>query len=116
MLNKLSVSQKIYFILTIFILLNITFLSLKPQTTVEGSLDTSWIRHILAYAVLTFCLFKTIKNKNISLIFAGAYGFVMEFLQGFVPTRVPSISDGLINILGSFIILIFLQLTNKNVN
>lgn len=90
------------------VLLIITYFSLRVSSDV--SLPTNdKVGHFLAYTVLSYTILlicDTNNRKWIGIIFSICYGFLMEFLQGFVPGRDPSILDMIANSFGALIGLI----------
>ena len=85
------------------VLIGIGVLSLMPPSSgIELGEHDKW-NHFIAYLVLSlnWCL---IKNKRtfffLGLLLCGCYGLSLEYLQGFVPSRVPSLLDASANIGG----------------
>ena len=83
-----------------FVLVGIGILSLLPPSSgIELGEHDKW-NHFIAYLILAlnWCF---IKNKRgfffLGLLFCGCYGLSLEYLQGFVPGRVPSWLDALAN-------------------
>jgi len=98
-------------ILTVLYLILLTYLCLRegraPDPTEPKILQILWpnVAHIPAYTILTYCLFQSFSSLNPKIKigifgFAFSYGVLIEFLQGFVPYRYPSLSDVFLNLLG----------------
>ncbi len=94
------------------ILVIITYYSLRLPS--DGSLPTNdKVGHFLAYSALSFNLLllcNSTKQKVLGISFAIAYGLLMEFCQGLVPGRDPSVYDMIANSTGVLIgfVLVFL--------
>lgn len=87
------------------VLLIITYFSLRVSSDVTLPTNDK-VGHFLAYTVLSYTILlicDTNKRKWIGIIFSICYGFLMEFLQGFVPGRDPSILDMIANSFGALI-------------
>ncbi|MEG6550211.1 VanZ family protein [Desulfocurvibacter africanus] len=80
------------------------WLSLQPPS--ESALavrHADKLYHFLGYALLGLLgilSFTTSAAKRRVLLFTLAFGVAMEFLQGFVPGRMPSFWDGVANTAG----------------
>lgn len=109
--------MKIIKVITIFILIVITYYSLKPPTT--HNLPTNdKLGHFLAYSTLSFhllLLYSTKKNRILAILFAVSYGLLMELIQGFIPGRQSSFYDILANTSGVAIGLIIISLFKKQI-
>ena len=106
--------MKIIKFLVVLILIVITYYSLKTPTGNNDLPMNDKIGHCLAYASLSFHLMllsNSIKNKIFGLFFAICYSLLMEYLQGFIPNRTPSMYDMIANttgvLVGFFIIYFF---------
>ena len=92
--------------------LNITFISLligiavlsliPPSSGIElGPYDK--LNHLLAYYILSLnlgLLSLSVKKWIIAAMMCVLYGVLIEFFQGFVPGRDPSVFDAVVNALG----------------
>ena len=95
--------NKLYILSFAVVLTGIGVLSLMPPSSgIELGEHDKW-NHFIAYLVLSlnWCM---IENKSkvffIGLLFCGCYGLTLEYLQGFVPGRLPSLLDALANLGG----------------
>ena len=95
--------NKLYILSFVVVLTGIGVLSLMPPISgIELGEHDKW-NHFIAYLVLSlnWCM---IENKPkvffVGLLFCGGYGLSLEYLQGFVPGRLPSSLDALANIGG----------------
>lgn len=78
--------------------------SLRPQPEIPGDFwQADKVYHLLAYAWLgmlgNLSLIASAAKRR-ALLFTLAFSVAMEFLQGFVPGRMPSIWDGVANAAG----------------
>ncbi|MEM7336598.1 MAG: VanZ family protein [Chloroflexota bacterium] len=97
--NLRLAKQGVFFIYAIVIIL-LSLLPTEPEIKVVG-----WdkIGHFSAYLVMSLLGLLTFSSKNgrISiLVVIISLGFILEWLQGFVPGRDTSLIDGLANSLG----------------
>ena len=87
------------------ILVIITYYSLRLPG--DESLPTNdKVGHFLAYSALSFNLLllcNSTKQKILGISFAIGYGLLMEFCQGLVPGRDPSVYDMIANSTGVLI-------------
>ncbi|MBI1836928.1 MAG: VanZ family protein [Flavobacteriia bacterium] len=94
------------------ILIVITYYSLRLPS--DESLPTNdKVGHFLAYASLSFNLLLLCKNgiqTIYALLFSISYGLFMEFCQGFIPSRDPSLYDMIANSTGVLIGFILMKL------
>ena len=100
---KLTKNLRCFIFLTI--LISIGVLSLLPPEEVELG-DSDKLSHCIAYLVLmvSFGYWKGDFQDTWRRIFVIiSYGVLLEFLQGFVPGRVPSLYDGIANSIGVLI-------------
>lgn len=69
------------------------------------------LAHIPAYALLTLLLVYATAARSLvwAFIAACSYGVFNEWLQHFVPERMTSITDMLLNAIGAFTVLYFLR-------
>ena len=97
--------ERLFFLSFLGVLIGITVLSVLPPKQVElGSQDK--IGHFIAYAalMLSFGLWKSeFRIQLIGCFCFCVYGIFMEWVQGFVPGRVPSLLDIVANVIGLFI-------------
>ena len=94
--------SKIWYYVTLAVLLGITILSLLPPKSGVEIQSNDKINHFVAYAVLSFCSLTSAQGKRFwrILLLCIAYGIFMELAQGFVPGREQSLYDALANSLG----------------
>jgi VanZ family protein len=92
----------------------IFILSSIPDTGETGDLGATIspqlqnLLHIPAYGLLALLWLLTLKTRGMAwrrslgaaFVLATAYGIGMEIFQGWIPGRVPSVSDALFNVLG----------------
>ena len=95
--------NKLFILSFSIVIIGIGILSLIPPSSgIEMGEHDKW-NHFIAYLVLSlnWCL---IKNKRtfffLGLLLCGFYGLSLEYLQGCVPGRVPSLLDASANIGG----------------
>jgi VanZ family protein len=95
--------NKLFILSFSIVFIGIGILSLIPPSSgIELGEHDKW-NHFIAYLVLSlnWCL---IKNKRtfffLGLLLCGCYGLSLEYLQGFIPGRVPSLLDTSANIGG----------------
>ena len=95
--------NKLFILSFSVVFIGIGILSLIPPSSgIELGEHDKW-NHFIAYLVLSlnWCL---IKNKRtvffLGLLLCVCYGLSLEYLQGFVPGRVPSFLDAAANIGG----------------
>ena len=97
------------------IIIGIFYLSLSPNETLTVGNDK--ISHFIAYVCLMLNIgliaFPIKRKVIIGAIFAILMGFIIEFLQYFVPGRFMSIEDGYANSLGVFLGLLLTLLLGK---
>jgi len=111
-LNKIS-----WFFLTVVYMLVLIYVSTRPATTGHTPSTAEQVAHNLchipAYAILFFLLihcftafdfFAQISAMSISILF-GAFN---EFLQSFIPSRMASLSDIILNAVGVGLMLWFM--------
>jgi VanZ family protein len=91
----------------------ITFFSLSPKVPVPSVVK--WqdkLEHIVAFGILAIFLCRSFSPNTefsiadriiLSTLILASYGSLDEFLQGFIPTRDPSILDLMADILGAFL-------------
>ena len=95
--------NKLYILSFSFVFIGIGILSLIPPSSgIELGEHDKW-NHFMAYLVLSlnWCLIKNKRNLFfLGLLLCGFYGLSLEYLQGFVPGRVPSLLDASANIVG----------------
>lgn len=92
----LSVSLILFFI-------GIAILSLLPPKSIEKIGEHDKINHFIAYSVLSLnvgLVVKRIKTYLFYLPLLIGYGLLLEYVQGFVPGRQPSLLDVLANSIG----------------
>ncbi|MEG6549521.1 VanZ family protein [Desulfocurvibacter africanus] len=80
------------------------WLSLQPQPEFPVEFwNADKVYHLLGYAwlgLLGILSFTTSAAKRRALLFTLTFSIAMEFLQGFVPGRMPSFWDGVANAAG----------------
>ena len=95
--------NKLFILSFLFVFIGIGILSLIPPSSgIELGEHDKW-NHFMAYLVLSlnWCLIKSSsKLFFVGLLLCGCYGLSLEYLQGFVPGRVPSLLDASANIGG----------------
>ncbi|WP_462410370.1 VanZ family protein [Neobacillus sp. Marseille-QA0830] len=73
--------------------------------------------HFLAFGILAFLLFKSLEAKRFSYILAWGmtsfYAMTDEYHQSFMPGRVASFRDVLIDSFGAFILLTIIYFVNR---
>jgi VanZ family protein len=95
--------NRVFKITFITLLIGITVLSLIPPSSgIElGAYDK--LNHLIAYYILSLnlgMLSLSIKKWIIAALMCVFYGVLIEFFQGFVPGRDPSVFDAVVNALG----------------
>lgn len=106
MIFSLSFLKKIAFLAA---LLAIAWASLVPQETRPQTGFWDGWEHLAAYFVLGVAGLMAYPAQKYRLFIVGgiiAYGIVLEFLQGFLPGRVPGFIDALANGIGAIAALI----------
>lgn len=97
--------MKLIKLFVVIILVIITYYSLRLPD--DESLPTNdKVGHFMAYAALSFNLLLLCKTKKkivLGILFSIGYGLLMEFCQGFVPSRDPSVYDMIANSTGVLI-------------
>jgi VanZ family protein len=86
---------------TLLILLLVTYLSVTPQSfPVIDDLNDK-MNHVAAFAVLTYG-FSRYWSLSLVTVFVGmmCYGVGIEFVQSYIPGRVPSAADIVADIVG----------------
>jgi len=110
----------------VFIWAGFIFL-LSHQPELKSSLPGSWdfflrkLAHILEYAILTLLLIRTLKEYQLTkkrififaIILAIFYASADEYHQTFIEGRVGALSDILIDSLGVFLAVSFINLKRK---
>lgn len=97
----------IYFLLTLIIGILIFYLSITPQIEKGGvTINSGIIKHLIAYFLLSFFIYKTTNKKSLSFILTGTYGLLIEAVQFTIPYRAFEILDIIVNYLGASIIFI----------
>jgi len=95
--------NKLYILSFSFVFIGIGILSLIPPSSgIELGEHDKW-NHFISYLVLSlnWCLIKSSpKLFFVGLLLCGFYGLSLEYLQGFVPGRVPSLLDASANMGG----------------
>jgi VanZ family protein len=98
------------------ILVIITYYSLRLPG--DESLPTNdKVGHFLAYSALSFNLLllcNSTKQKVLGILFAIGYGLLMEFCQGLVPERDPSVYDMMANSTGVLIGFVLVKLLGRS--
>ena len=103
----------IYVSISMLLAVLILYYSLAQSEPSGGKkgIQTDKIKHFIAYALLSFSLFKSKLPKNHSFIIAGTYGLLIEFIQMGLAYRFFDPFDVIANYLGSSIVL-FLRSEN----
>lgn len=92
------------------LILVIGFLSLQPIENLPDVQIWDKIQHLVAYGALAGCGLVAYPNRLWQVIgFTIAYGIGIEFAQGLVPGRFPSIGDAVANTLGAVIALLVMR-------
>ena len=102
----------------IVVIAMVTMLSLFPSESVELSINDK-IGHFLAYTVLTLnaeLLTKSYKQLLWLITLILLYGIMIEFVQGLIPGRVPSLLDVLANSTGVLIGTLLFLVTRRLFN
>jgi VanZ family protein len=111
--------EKLLLVSLILVLIGITVLSLLPPKSIEKIGEHDKINHFIAYAVLSLnvgLVVKKLKTYLLCLPLLIGYGILLEYCQGFVPGRQPSLLDALANSIGvsiGFILYLLLSLKKK---
>ena len=111
--------DKLFLASLIFVFIGIAILSLLPPKSIEKIVEHDKINHFIAYAVLSLnvgLVVKKLKTYLLCLPLLIGYGILLEYCQGFVPGRQPSLLDALANSIGvsiGFILYLLLSLKKK---
>lgn len=111
--------DKLFVASLIFVFIGIAILSLLPPKSIEKIGEHDKINHFIAYAVLSLnvgLVVKKLKTYLLCLPLLIGYGILLEYCQGFVPGRQPSLLDALANSIGvsiGFILYLLLSLKKK---
>jgi VanZ family protein len=113
--------DKLFLASLILVFFGIAFLSLLPPKSIEKLGEHDKINHFIAYSVLSLNLGLVVKKLKIHLLYLPLliiYGILLEYFQGFVPGREPSLLDAIANCVGvgiGFLIssMLLLKLRNK---
>lgn len=111
--------EKLFLASLIFVFIGIAILSLLPPKSIEKIGEHDKINHFIAYAVLSLnvgLVVKKLKTYLLCLPLLIGYGILLEYCQGFVPGRQPSLLDALANSIGvsiGFILYLLLSLKKK---
>ena len=103
--SAMKQKNKLFLVLFIILIIAITVLSLLPPKSGLELGKSDKLNHFLAYAILSLnfgFLSTKIRSYFIGIPFLIAYGLLIEFFQGFVPGRDPSLYDALANSAGVF--------------
>jgi len=111
--NK-KIKKALYFTCTIIVLLIITYLSVIPGGGPSPQNIPGFVKHLVAYTVFGFFVYKTIENKPIAFIMVGIYGLAMEFVQLYIPTRCFDIFDILADYLGALSIFFIIKIKKND--
>ena len=98
--------EKLFLASLIFVFIGIAILSLLPPKSIEKIGEHDKINHFIAYAVLSLnvgLVVKKLKTYLLCLPLLIGYGILLEYCQGFVPGRQPSILDAMANSIGVFV-------------
>lgn len=119
MLKKNNILKILNWLLVIGWMGLIFYLSSIPSFPLDLSVaEYNWvssIAHVLLYAVLTWLLIRAFMASGLSLAKSFAFGFLLSIIYGatdeihqlFVPGREAHISDWLLDLAGSYMILSF---------
>lgn len=102
MLNKRQLQTAKTAVFILYALL-IILLSLTPGDPEIGLAGWDKVGHFLAYAGMAGLAFLTFRSKNgrfLALLFTIALGFLLEWIQSFIPARTMGWGDALANSLG----------------
>jgi VanZ family protein len=111
--------EKLFLVSLIFVFVGIAILSLLPPKSIEKIGEHDKINHFIAYAVLSLNVGLVVKKLKTYLLYLPlliGYGILLEYCQGFVPGRQPSLLDALANSIGvsiGFILYLLLSLKKK---
>jgi VanZ family protein len=111
--------EKLFLVSLILVFTGIAILSLLPPKSIEKIGEHDKINHFIAYAVLSLnvgLVVKKLKTYLLCLPLLIGYGILLEYCQGFVPGRQPSLLDALANSIGvsiGFILYLLLSLKKK---
>ena len=111
--------EKLFLASLIFVFIGIAILSLLPPKSIEKIGEHDKINHFIAYAILSLnvgLVVKKLKTYLLCLPLLIGYGILLEYCQGFVPGRQPSLLDALANSIGvsiGFILYLLLSLKKK---
>lgn len=92
--------QKLSFIFVLVLMIIIAYYSIVPAPIITEINYFDKIEHSIAYFVLSFAVFYTIKNKAISFIYVFVYSIFLEIVQLWVPNRFFSYVDIGFNFIG----------------
>jgi hypothetical protein len=102
--------KNIYIHASVAIALCILVLSLIPA--VRGGFNSGNINHMIAYFVLSMCIWLHLSRKGVGFpyllaaVSAGTYGALVEFIQYFIRYRKCDVDDVVSNFLGAFSIIV----------
>ena len=109
--SRLLSNRKFWLTALMFYMALICALSLKPAKDTGGTALQEIIHnlcHVPAYAGLTFIAIGVLKVYGVkstvflkTFCFSVFYGVLLEYLQGFVPGRTPSLLDVSLNAFGA---------------
>jgi VanZ family protein len=87
-------------------------ISLMPSNDITVATYMDKLFHFTMYfflALLALVAFQSLRSRILALMFTYGLGFMLEWGQGFVADRTPSMTDNLANILGASLgIVVFL--------
>ena len=119
-MNSKKIRGKLLLFSLIILFLTITLLSLLPPKSALNLENKDKLSHFFAYVVLslnTFLLSRISWRKIWIAIILIGYGFLLEWIQGFVPGRESSVMDGIANssgvIFGFLVIFISYKIHEK---
>jgi|LakMenE18May11ns_1017448.scaffolds.fasta_scaffold8530823_1 VanZ family protein len=99
-MNSKKIRGKLLLFSLIILFLTITLLSLLPPKSALDLENKDKLSHLFAYFLLSlnaFLLWRISWTKIwIAFVLIG-YGFLLEWIQGFVPGRESSVMDGIAN-------------------
>lgn len=112
MIDYLEKNKKFAIIFTVLIAIEIFLVSSIPgKRFVTGGIDVALIYHLMIFFLLNFFFILSMVGKKkikigyilISLVFSVSYAVLDEIHQFFVPLRLPSVTDVLVDSMGIFL-------------
>ena len=117
---KIVLSKIHWTLITAIYMLGILWSSLQPEVHQKHDVVRETVHnglHVPAYMMLTFLLVRTFQSyKNTKLrialwafIISASWGWINEIVQSYVPGRTCSLSDEVLNIIGTGLSLILIK-------